>query len=136
MKKLCSLVLLTGMLLTACSTLNLNSDEAQKEDEFIGIFSADNASMDIYKDDEGSYIGEISIEKDEDTLYTFSFTGKASGKSIKYTDGILRELTYDEDGDFEETITSENTKGKITKNGENYIWEDSTQEEEIIFVSN
>lgn len=135
MKRLFCICLSLILGLTACGVPNLKKDVEADIDNtaFTGIFNSETATLDLYQDAEGNYVGEISIEVDEDSAYYFSFTGQLNKNKLSYSDGTLRKLTYDENGDFSEESIYEGTKGTINKEGENYIWKDEKVEDSYSF---
>ena len=125
------------LLLTACGVPNMKNDEAADGENtaFTGIFNSDTATLDLYQDDSGIYVGEISIEEDDDTAYYFSFSGQVKNNRLSYSDGTLLKLTYDKDGDFLEESIYEGTNGTIKKEENNYIWKDDKVENTQRFVA-
>lgn len=137
MKRLvCGIFALVVLIIfVGCQIPTVKGNDKRAVDDFSGIYVSENASMDIYLDDNDKYVGEISIENDDSTIYYFKFTSVSDKKKLSYKDGELRKLTYNEYGDFTEETVKEKTKGSIKKQGEELIWKDSSQKGSYSFVA-
>ena len=130
-----ALPLIFLIIFTGCQTPNLKGKGEEGVDKFSGMYVSENASMDIYLDDNDEYVGEISIGNDDSTIYYFKFTSVSDKNKLSYKNGELTKLTYDEYGDFTEETIKEKTKGSVKRRGDELIWKDSSQKESYSFVA-
>ncbi len=112
-------------------------NEGTETDKFPGEWrdDANNAVLDIWKDDSGLLHGEIIITYEENRLSFWSFSGELLNGELVYTDGERSDLEYDGDGDASEKTVYTRGRGTISFSGKNLSWMDAKEDagKELIF---
>ena len=130
MKKTIIHILPLILLLTACGIPNAKNTAPKEAADFSGEWTDEAGGptvIDIWRDDEGVWHGEISRSDDEASASFWSFFGNADGDTITYTDMQCVRGIYDEEGEVtEENIYVDGSGRFILKDGR-LSWQDDKE---------
>lgn len=102
--------------------VRLVSTGTREESEgFVGQWTDtahDNASLDIWDTDEGTFVGMSSWQIDFSSAAFLDFDAEAVPGGLKITNCTRTDVIYDDEGDGVETVVYENGTGMIRKGEE------------------
>lgn len=120
-------------LCASCGIPNAKNASAVSEDsavDFSGEWSDEAGGptvIDLWKDDEGIWHGEISRSDMNDSACFWSFSGNASGSEIVYSDMTKVVGSYDREGEVTEETVYENGSGAIGIAEGKMYWRDDKE---------
>ena len=130
MKKIIWKIIPIMLILGACGIPNAKNTTAKESADFSGEWSDEaggSTVIDMWRDDEGLWHGEISRGDDDYTASFWSFSGTGTGNTLSYKDMQRVRGVYDEEGEVTEESIYVDGSGKLILKDGKLSWQDDKE---------